>query len=90
MLDPNDDPMLIGASLWGGAGLDEPNEYFGGYIDEVRIYDINLTQDEIQTIGDLLYVDVPNPLVDFRHDGMIEFRDYAILADNWLDRKFWP
>jgi hypothetical protein len=34
--------------------------------------------------------DVPDLAADLNSDSMIDFRDYAVLADSWLDEQLWP
>jgi len=54
-----------------------PSASFNGLIDDVRIYDRALSADEIRT----LYF---GPATDLVNDYNINFRDFAILANNWL------
>jgi len=50
---------------------------FNGLIDDARIYDRALSDDEIRT----LYF---GPATDLVNDYNIDFRDFAVLANNWL------
>ncbi len=70
--------------------------WYGGYdglIDDFQIYDYVLSQPEIvyaATNGTGIF-DLPliSP-VDLNGDNQINFKDFAILADNWLDKHLWP
>jgi len=72
-------------------GVDK--RHFDGRIDDVRIYNYTLSQ------GEVLYLADPNgmfyqPLEDWRADiddnDKVDFKDYVILANNWLDEILWP
>ena len=70
--------------------------WYGGYdglIDDFQIYDYALSQPEIAytaTNGTGIF-DLPLiPPVDLNADNQIDFKDFAILADNWLDKNLWP
>jgi hypothetical protein len=70
--------------------------WYGGYdglIDDFRIYDYALSQPEIAhaaTNGTGIF-DLPllSP-ADLNNDNRIDFKDFAILANNWLDNQLWP
>jgi len=70
--------------------------WYGGYdglIDDFRIYDYALSQPEIAhvaTNGTGIF-DIPlmSP-ADLFTDDLINFRDFAILADSWLEEQLWP
>jgi len=70
--------------------------WYGGYdglIDDFRIYDYVLSQPEVAyaaTNGTGIF-DIPlmSP-ADLYADDLINFRDFAILADNWLEEHLWP
>ena len=69
--------------------------WYGGYdglIDDFRIYDYALSQPEIAyaaTNGTGIF-DLPllSP-ADLNDDNRIDFKDFAILADNWLENQPW-
>jgi hypothetical protein len=70
--------------------------WYGGYdglIDDFQIYDYALSQPEIAyaaTNGTGIF-DLPLiPPVDLNGDNLIDFKDFAILADNWLDKNLLP
>ena len=73
-------PLFIGA-----AGTDVPVdifEAFKGRIDDVRIYNYALSQSEILYLAGLK--------ADLYEDDKVDFKDYAVLADGWLDEQLWP
>jgi hypothetical protein len=70
-----------------------------GLIDDVRIYDRALTPAEIQAVmnGQTLgthYYELTSPANLYNNEPVnskkINFRDYALLADSWLQDSFWP
>ena len=73
--------------------------YFDGLIDELRLYNRGLSQGEAaylagqtvsftQPIG--LLVTPADDNMDANTDGVINFMDYAVLIDLWLDEVLWP
>ena len=70
--------------------------WYGGYdglIDDFRIYDYALSQPEIAyaaTNGTGIF-DLPliSP-ADLNSDNQIDFKDFALLAEDWLENKLWP
>jgi hypothetical protein len=74
----------IGSGSYGG---------YDGLIDDFRIYDYALSQSEIAhaaTDGTGVF-DLPLMLpADLNNDNRINFADFAILADNWLENGLWP
>jgi hypothetical protein len=82
-------------------GKREDNDnYFPGLVDDVRIYNYVLSDAEIagfvdDTPGDgQLYIPVPSAanIYDDEPEGSrsVDFKDFAILADSWLDELLWP
>jgi len=55
-----------------------PSQSFNGLIDDVRIYDRALSADEIR----ILFSGPPTNLVN---DFNIDFRDFSVLAEHWLE-----
>ncbi len=78
--------------------------YFNGVIDDVRLYNKTLTVAEIAGLGgieDLVYVPLNSKadlVVGDKNpsdpcapiDDQVDFRDYDILAENWLMAFLWP
>lgn len=70
--------------------------WYGGYdglIDDFQIYDYALSQPEITyaaTNGTGIF-DLPliTP-VDLNADNIIDFKDFCLFSDNWLDKNLWP
>ena len=61
---------------------------FSGLIDEVRIYSRLLSEAEI---GGLAGKTEPfTEPFDLHQDGTVDFKDYALLADSWLEELLWP
>jgi hypothetical protein len=87
------------ADVFDGA-QNSPAWPFAGSIDDVRIYERALSQAEIanlaglpagetmhQPLQGLLSVDED---VDLHDDEKINFKDFAVLADTWLNEQLWP
>ncbi|MCJ7692324.1 MAG: LamG domain-containing protein [Sedimentisphaerales bacterium] len=92
-------PLLMqdGQSMRIGHSFDYANEYMDGRIDDVRIYSQALSQEEILHLtgaeGTVFFA-VPSPanVTDpepplSRH---VNFADYAIMSDYWLEEILWP
>jgi hypothetical protein len=90
--------LVIGntnSSTW----ADSP-ESFNGDLDEARIYSRALSPAEIAYLADItpedgqLHVRVPSPaeLYDAEAEGSrrVDLKDFALLADGWLDEQLWP
>jgi len=60
------------------------NSYFNGLIDELRVYSRALSLAEIQ------YLASKTKAADINNDGTVDFRDYAFLAEKWLEEVLWP
>ncbi len=62
---------------------------WNGMIDDVRIYDYGLSHGEIAYLCDagtiLEPLGWPATMVDFNDDQMINFIDYCVLVNNWLE-----
>jgi len=75
---------VIGSGWYGG---------YDGAIDDFRIYDYALSQPEVAYIATNGTGIFDQPLMspaDLSADGRINFKDFAILADNWLNERLWP
>ncbi|MFC1605099.1 hypothetical protein ACFL5F_08745, partial [Planctomycetota bacterium] len=72
------------------------NGWYGGYdglIDDFRIYDYALTQPEIAYIatdGTGIFDQTLLTPADLNGDNKIDFADFALLADHWLENQIWP
>ncbi len=63
-------------------------EWMNGLIDEVRIYNRALSAAQIAWLaGYTSLVSIP---ADLRQDNAINFKDFAVLADSWLEEILWP
>jgi hypothetical protein len=83
ILGSSTDTLKIGCEPYNtAAGL------FNGLIDELRIYSRVLSDAEIAWLAD-----VTEPFsepFDLHQDGTVDFKDYAVLADSWLQERLWP
>ena len=72
------------------------NGWYGGYdglIDDLRIYDYALTQPEIAyvaTNGTGVFDQRLLTPADLNDDNIIDFGDFALLAEHWLENQIWP
>ncbi len=88
-----DGSIRIGESPW-------HNRPFTGQIDDLRVYDRALSQGEVANLAGMSVGTVfPQPVVallttpedtDLHDDEKINFKDYAVLIDSWLDEQLWP
>lgn len=71
-------------------------KYYVGLIDDVRIYNYALSDNEISSVAGLSdrYVPVTSPANISDEEPVnskrVNFRDFAILADEWLKQLVWP
>ncbi len=77
-----------------GDQMQYANRYFGGNMDDVRIYSYSLSPAEVlymalQGAGSQ-YIKLPWWRTDADGDNTINFKDYGIMADNWLEELLWP
>jgi len=67
---------------------------FKGAMDDVRIYDYSLTPGEIlylsQGASSSQFVSLPFWRADADGDNTIDLKDYAVMANNWLEKILWP
>jgi len=72
------------------------NGWYGGYdgaIDDLLIYNYALTQPEIAYIatgGTGIFDQTLLTPADLNSDKKIDFADFALLADHWLENQIWP
>jgi hypothetical protein len=73
--------------------------FYDGLLDDVRIYSRALSQEEVAYLAGktakftqplYLLLTPKNPGINLFDDGKINFKDYAVLADEWLEEVLWP
>ncbi|UCG55793.1 MAG: discoidin domain-containing protein [Phycisphaerales bacterium] len=84
----SDDLWSVGQE-WDTDSLGElvRSEVFNGTVDDVRVYKRALTDAEVAHLLYLAGVKLP---IDLHEDQKIDLKDYAALADVWLDAQLWP
>jgi hypothetical protein len=66
----------------------EATNFFPGKVDDVKIWNRALTAAEIAWLaGYTSPVSIP---ADLQQDDVINFKDFAKLADSWLEQLLWP
>jgi len=71
-----------------GDNAEATGRYWCGLIDDLRIYSRALSQAEIASLaGRTSTFSIP---ADLRQDSVIDFKDFAVLADSWLEKILWP
>jgi hypothetical protein len=66
----------------------EAGNFFPGKVDDVKIWNRALTGAQIAWLaGRTSTFSIP---ADLRQDNVINFKDFAVLADSWLDELLWP
>ena len=84
-----------------GRGGKDSGGSWDGLVDDVRVYEVALTAAQVQTVmndGDIPVVDVYVPLESVANlydeepqsQKRVNFKDFAILADEWLEELVWP
>jgi beta-galactosidase len=81
-----------------GTSSDFTDRWYEGLLDDVRIYSRALSQEEVASLAERSTFTQPleplltpqNPGVDLYGDGVIDFRDFAVLAEMWLEEQLWP
>jgi len=67
---------------------DDNENYWPGRVDEVRIYSRALSDAQVAWLaGRTSTFSIP---ADLHQDNVINFKDFAKLADSWLDELLWP
>jgi hypothetical protein len=69
------------AQEWDG---ETPSDFYTGSIDDVRIYNTSLAYEQVLHIAG---IGIPGDLND---DNKVDLKDFAALADAWLDEELWP
>jgi hypothetical protein len=66
----------------------EAVNFFPGKVDDVKIWNRALTGAQIAWLAGLTSTfSIP---ADLRQDNVINFKDFAVLADSWLEQVLWP
>ncbi|MHC4529059.1 MAG: hypothetical protein ACYS29_14375, partial [Planctomycetota bacterium] len=80
---------ISGGSAAGWAKHYLPGDYYRGFF---RIADFNVSAGDTDLLPDLLNVaEAKGALVsDLNQDGVVDFKDYAVLVDQWLEEQLWP
>lgn len=71
-------------------------DFYKGKMDEVRMYNRELSQAEIVSLANKTSVTQPLTYPAFfidsvlSKDGQITLKDYAVMANHWLEKKMWP
>jgi hypothetical protein len=84
----HDEPMSLGAKTQGDPLIPTGHLQSHGVIDDSQFYNYALSAleakvDDLQAAPGML-------LVDLNGDGVVNFLDYAMLADEFLQLKLWP
>jgi hypothetical protein len=80
------------------------SRFFDGLIDDVRIYTRALDMGEVmglsgltgmqylplETVGNIIIKDPPGGPYDSGNPDIVNLRDYAVMADSWLETILWP
>jgi len=75
-----------------GENEQETGREWNGLIDELRIYNRALSHGEIVSLAGESSVlqPLPRPEIDLHKDGKVNLKDYAVLANSWLETILWP
>jgi len=66
----------------------EAVNFFPGKVDDVKIWNRALTTAEIAWLAG--YTSPLSIPADLHQDNVINFKDFAVLADSWLEQILWP
>jgi len=104
-LDSPGEPLYIGAKLEENAHAANQSaapvsHYFMGMLDELQLFKYALTEQQVRYLADStpgdgeLYLPIESPAelydAEPQKSRSIDFKDYAVLADAWLDELLWP
>jgi len=67
---------------------DSLTRYFPGAIDDVYLYSRALTYGEVAGLAGR--TDLFSESFDLNVDGAVNFKDFAVLTDSWLEELLWP
>jgi hypothetical protein len=89
-MDPNipnieADTVRIGGSLNTTFPYEDDAGNLSGSIDNVRIYNFALSPEDVRN-----YPAAPFGPADLNMDGVVDLRDFAILASMWPEEDLWP
>jgi len=82
-----------------GRQVNDAAEFWDGLVDDVRIYSRALSQGEVASLAGKtaafaqplhLLLTPPEPNINLHDDDTIDLKDYALLADMFLDEVLWP
>jgi len=103
--DPN---WSLGAQQEEGNSVSNPptpisiQRPFHGYLDDVRVYDRRLSEEEVMYLAGLgptaqNYYPIPVPYIysdiyspEAQGSKRVNFKDLAILAQDWMESSLWP
>lgn len=80
--------MALDTTTIGGILRANPSHWFTGEIDDVRVYSRALSYGEVAGLAGR--TEAFSTPADMNVDGAIDFKDFAILGDSWLDEQLWP
>jgi hypothetical protein len=86
--DPDAFSITAGVDMAIGYRATAADRYFLGAIDDVRLYDRALSQAEVVWLAGIT-APFSKPF-DLNVDGAVNFKDFAVLADSWLEELLWP
>jgi hypothetical protein len=80
-------PVLIGNNTTGG--------YLDGMLDDIQVFKAALTQGQIATLMGVggIYVANDSPADVYAEavgSGIVNLKDYSIVAGEWLQKSYWP
>ena len=80
---PNE-PLNVGANM-PQCTSHSRDHFLLGMLDDLREYTYPMNQGQVE-----LMVELAEMAEDLNEDGIVNFEDYAILADQYGDTKYWP
>jgi hypothetical protein len=94
-------PSNLGVTTnnWLGRSQWTADAYLNGYLDDFRIYSRALPPGEVASLAGktaqftqplYLLLTPQNSGINLYNDGRIDLRDYAVLAEKWLEELLWP
>jgi hypothetical protein len=96
-----DEPLYIGGKQQENAHAADSasapiGHFFNGMLDDLRIYDYALTDGEILSLAGVgeVYYPLTSPANIYDEEPInskkVNFKDLAVLADEWLQELVWP